>query len=63
MNVEGDLDIARRRAWALKPFSPAWGAAMAIVEDLERALWRLDHPMRADADQRMDETRLSPALA
>ncbi len=44
MNIAMDLEVARRRAWALTPFSPAWDAAMAIVEDLERALWRVDHP-------------------
>ena len=38
------LAVARRRAWALTPYSPAWDAAMAIIEDLERVLWRVDHP-------------------
>ncbi len=40
INIEADLDVARQRAWTLTPFCPAWDAAMAIVEDLERALWR-----------------------
>jgi hypothetical protein len=43
-NLANDLAVARRRAWTLTPYSPAWDAAMAIVEDLERALWQLDHP-------------------
>ena len=43
-SVEQDLTAARRRAWALTPYSPAWDAAMTLVEDLERALWTLDHP-------------------
>ena len=45
-SVASDLAVARRRAWALMPYSPSWDAAMAIVEDLERALWQLDHPGR-----------------
>ena len=37
------LWAARRRASELQPFSPAWDAAMAGVEDLERQVrnhWR-----------------------
>jgi len=45
--VANDLAVARRRAWALTPYSPAWDAAMSMVEDLERALWQLDHPAPA----------------
>jgi hypothetical protein len=45
-----NLAAARRRAWALTPYSPAWDAAMAIVEDLERVLWRVDHPDNAPLD-------------
>ena len=45
-----NLAVARRRAYALAPFSPAWDAAMAIVEDLERVLWRVDHPDHAPLD-------------
>jgi hypothetical protein len=41
--TEIDLAAARRRAQVDAPFSPAWDADMARVEDLERALWRLDH--------------------
>jgi len=41
--IELDLVTARRRAEADVPSSPAWDAAMAWVEDLERALRRLDH--------------------
>lgn len=47
ISVASDLAVARRRAWALTPYSPSWDAAMAIVEDLERALWQLDHPAHA----------------
>ena len=61
MSIEADLHLARRRASALMPYSPAWDAAMAIVEDLERALWRRDHPALASPDRRIDETRLSSA--
>jgi hypothetical protein len=35
------LSAARRRAHVLNPYSPAWEAAMAGVEDLERQLWNL----------------------
>jgi hypothetical protein len=50
--VASDLAVARRRTWALTPYSPAWDAAMAIVEDLERALWQLDHPAHATETDR-----------
>lgn len=40
--IESDLAAARRRAGDLMPFSPAWDASMAWVEDLERQLWPLD---------------------
>ena len=39
-----DLAAARRRVESDAPFSPAWQADMARVEDIERALWRLEHP-------------------
>ena len=42
VNLELDLFSARRRAAQHPPFSPAWDAAMAEVEDLERALWQPD---------------------
>lgn len=58
--IETDLAVARRRARALAPFSPAWDAAMTLVEDLERDLWRLDHPTPLD---QLDDARLSPAVA
>jgi hypothetical protein len=45
-----NLAGARRRAWALIPYSPAWDAAMTLVEDLERELWRVDHPDHAPLD-------------
>jgi hypothetical protein len=37
--IEARLAAARDRADALQRFSPAWDAAMAGVEDLERELW------------------------
>ena len=58
-SVEQDLTAARRRAWALTPYSPAWDAAMTLVEDLERALWTLDHPGFAGGKE---QTHLSVAL-
>jgi hypothetical protein len=36
------VSAARLRALALVPYSPAWDAAMGDIEDLERALWRLE---------------------
>lgn len=39
--VERKLSDAWFRAKDLVPFSPAWDAAMAEVEDLERELWRV----------------------
>jgi hypothetical protein len=36
--IERRLASARERAAALQPYSPAWDAAMAGVEDLEREL-------------------------
>lgn len=38
--LQRDLSAARLRAGNLRPFSRAWDAAMARVEDLERDLWR-----------------------
>ncbi len=40
--IETDLRIARRRARDLTRFGPAWDASMALIEDLERALFGLD---------------------
>ena len=40
--LDRELIIARQRSLTLVPFSPASDAAMGQVEDLERALWRLD---------------------
>ncbi len=40
--IESDLVAARRRARDLMPFSPAWDAAIALTEDLERAMWGLE---------------------
>ncbi len=39
---ESDLAAAGRRAQDYAPFSPAWDAAVARVEDLERARWRIE---------------------
>ena len=57
------LAVARRRAWALTPYSPAWDAAMAIVEDLERVLWRVDHPDHAPLDLGRADSSLLPTFA
>ena len=40
--VERKLSDTWFRANDLVPFSPAWDATMAEVEDLERELWRLE---------------------
>lgn len=50
--IDRELTAARRRALDLVPFSPAWDAAMGLVEDLERARWRLDRI--GDADDRVE---------
>ena len=39
------LRAARRRARDLSPYSPAWDAAMAGVDDLEQQLWSLSPPV------------------
>lgn len=36
-----EREVARRRVAAARPFSPAWDAAMAQLEDVEREVWRL----------------------
>jgi hypothetical protein len=36
--IEARLASARERAASLQPFSPAWDAAMACVEDFEHEL-------------------------
>ena len=43
MAVEFDLKTARRRAAEYRPFSSAWDAAVARVEDLERKASHLEH--------------------
>ena len=58
-----NLSAARRRASALTPYSPAWDAAMAIVEDLERVLWRVDHPDHAPLDLARADSRLLEVFA
>jgi hypothetical protein len=42
MSADYALLLARRRAAAHAPFSPAWDAAMHAVEDCEREAYRLD---------------------
>ena len=39
------LRAAQRRARDLSPYSPAWDAAMADVDDLEQQLWSLSPPV------------------
>lgn len=46
--LEAQLAAARARAATLQPYSPAWDAAMAGVEDLERDL---RERLQADAAQ------------
>jgi hypothetical protein len=45
MSADYALLLARRRAAAHAPFSPAWDAAMNVVEDCEREAYRLDQLM------------------
>lgn len=42
--VEFELATARRRAAEYWPFSPAWDAAMGMVEELERKLAMISRP-------------------
>jgi len=53
MNLELDLVVARRRAAQSPPFSPAWDAAMAEVEELEREV--------RGQDQVADGSSMQPA--
>ena len=62
-DIVTDLTVARRRAWALTPYSPPWDAAMAIVEDLERVLWQMDHPEHAQLDLGRADSRLLQVFA
>lgn len=41
-----DVVRARERVRAESPFSPSWDAAMAGLDDAERALWRPEQPDR-----------------
>jgi hypothetical protein len=43
--VEFELATARRRAAEYWPFSPAWDAAMGMVEELERTLALVSRPL------------------
>lgn len=58
--IKTELRVARRRARDLTPFSPAWDAAMALVEDLERALFGLD-PV-SQAARMSSESRSASAI-
>jgi hypothetical protein len=40
--IEHDLSTARARAARCEPNSPSWGAAIDVVETLERQLWVLE---------------------
>jgi hypothetical protein len=42
MSANYALLLARRRVANHPPFSPAWDAAMHVVEDCEREAYRLD---------------------
>ena len=42
LSLDLDLMIARRRADACSPGSPSWDAAMALVQELEDELRRID---------------------
>lgn len=56
--LERRVSAARLRALALPPYSPAWDAAMGDIEDLERALWRLDAvPYGEDLTERREPGR------
>ena len=60
-----DLLAARRRATDYLPFSPAWDAAVARVEDLERFLWLVDRastePAQSDRTLTVAAVRLAAA--
>lgn len=59
--LELELFSARRRADEYRPFSPAWDAAVAEVEDLERALWRIDQEMHESSRQAVGAVGQEPA--
>jgi hypothetical protein len=59
--LELELFSARRRADEYRPFSPAWDAAVAEVEDLERALWRIEEEMRESTRQAIGAVGHEPA--
>jgi hypothetical protein len=61
VRLEREVSAARLRALALVPFSPSWDAAMDVVEELERALWRLE-PMPLPEDRFESATRGGSAL-
>jgi len=63
-SVEAEVAVARRRTRALTAYSPSWDAAMALVENLERLLWRIDHPGRTgELDLGVTESALLRVLA
>jgi hypothetical protein len=47
MSADYALLLARRRAAGHAPFSPAWDAAMSLVEDCEREANRVNQLWRA----------------
>ena len=57
LSLDLDLMIARRRADACMPGSPAWDAAMGLVEELEEAVGRLGET----SDQGDEPGALAPA--
>ena len=57
MVVEFDLRVARRRAAEYLPYSPAWDAAMARIEDLERMLWLLERARAMESAAPTDRSR------
>ena len=56
--IEAKLALARERAASLQPYSPAWDAAMAGVDDLEHELRE-----RVQATAARQTTSLWPARA
>jgi hypothetical protein len=56
--IEARLASARERAASLQPYSPAWDAAMAGVEDLEHELRE-----RSQARSSQDPTTAWPVRA
>jgi hypothetical protein len=47
--VDKAIADAKRAVDREAPFSPAWDAAMAVLEDAERARWELDNEVATTA--------------